>query len=52
MRSGVFNNITSKVLILLITVLLLTTIGSQIYRYLNDRHDTQDAVLYTVNEDI
>lgn len=52
MRSGVFNNITAKVLMLLVTALLLTTIGSQIYRYINDRHDTQEAVLCNINEDI
>ncbi len=52
MRSGVFNNITAKVLILLITALLLTMVGSQAYRILNDRHDTQEAVLYSINEDI
>ncbi len=37
---------------LLITLLLFTMIGSQIYTYLNDRHDTQEAVLCTINEDI
>lgn len=52
MRSGVFNNITAKVLMLLVTALLLTTIGSQLYRYINDRHDTQEAVLCNINEDI
>lgn len=52
MRSGVFNNATAKVLMLLVTALLLTTIGSQIYRYVNDRHDTQEAVLCSINEDI
>lgn len=52
MRSGLFNRFVTRVLILLVTALLLTMIGSQIYRYINDRHDTQEAVLATINEDI
>ncbi|MBQ1537436.1 MAG: hypothetical protein IIZ73_03840, partial [Ruminococcus sp.] len=52
MRSGLYNRFVTRVLVLLVTGLLLTMIGSQIYRYLNDRHDTQEAVLATINEDI
>jgi hypothetical protein len=32
--------------------MVMTMIGSQIYRYLTDRHDTQEAVLCSINEDI
>ena len=52
MRSGLFNRMTTRFLILLVTGLLLIIIGGQVYRYLNDRHDTQEAVLCTINEDI
>ncbi len=51
-RSGQFNDVTVKILSLLITLLLAAMIGSQIYTYINDRHDTQEAVLCTINEDI
>lgn len=52
MRSGLFNKITARVLVLLITVLFVIIIGGQIYRYMNDRHDTMEAALCTINEDI
>ncbi|SDA13666.1 hypothetical protein SAMN02910447_00698 [Ruminococcus sp. YE71] len=52
MRSGLFNKITTRVLILLITVLFVLIIGGQVYRYVNDRHDTMEAALCTINEDI
>lgn len=52
MRSGLFNRLTTRFLILLVGALLVTIIGGQIIRYINDRHDTQEAVLCTINEDI
>ena len=52
MRSGLFNNITTRVLSALLIGLLFIVIGGNIYRYINDRHDTKEAVLCTINEDI
>ncbi|WP_295209155.1 HlyD family efflux transporter periplasmic adaptor subunit [Ruminococcus sp.] len=46
------NSLTVKILTGLLSVLILTTIGSQIYYNLTDRHDTEEAVLTTINEDI
>jgi putative membrane fusion protein len=51
-KPAVFNNITANILLLLIVALLLTTVGSQLYRYINDHHDTMSAVLCTINDDI
>lgn len=52
MRSGLFNRLTTRFLILLVAVLMVIIIGGQILRFMNDRHDTQEAVLCTINEDI
>lgn len=46
------NSLTVKILTGLLSVLILTTIGSQLYYNLHDRHDTEEAVLVTINEDI
>lgn len=51
-RSDRFNKWTTVILIFLVAALLTTMIGSQVYRYLNDKHDTQEAVLCTINDDI
>ena len=51
-RTSAINNAVSAVLMILLAALLATTIGSQIYRYMNDKHDTQDAELTNINEDI
>ncbi|MCD7741971.1 MAG: hypothetical protein LUI06_07205 [Ruminococcus sp.] len=52
MRSGLSNSIMTKILVGLLGLLVLTMIGGQIYTYVTDRHDTQEAVLCTINEDI
>lgn len=41
-----------RVLWILVSCLLVIVIGGQVYRYINDRHDTREAVLTTINEDI
>ncbi|MBR1863477.1 MAG: hypothetical protein IJ806_05275 [Ruminococcus sp.] len=46
------NSLTVKILAALVSVLLVTTICTQVYTLLHDRHDTEEAVLATVNEDI
>ena len=46
------NSLTVKILTGLLSVLIITTIGSQIYSALTERHDTEEAVLVTINEDI
>lgn len=46
------NSITIKILAVLVAVLLLTTIGSQVYHIVYDRHETDEAVLVTINEDV
>ncbi len=46
------NSLTVKILAALVSVLLITTICSQIYYFVHDKHDTEEAVLATVNEDI
>ncbi|MBO5449154.1 MAG: hypothetical protein J5994_07470 [Ruminococcus sp.] len=46
------NSLTVKILAALVSVLMITTICSQIYYFLHDRHDTEEAVLVTINEDI
>ncbi|MBR1563577.1 MAG: hypothetical protein IJ871_01780 [Ruminococcus sp.] len=45
-------SLTVKIITGLLSVFLLTTIGNQIYYRLHDRHDTEEAVLVTINEDI
>ncbi len=46
------NTLTTKALIVLLSVLILLTVGSQIYYRLNDRHKTEEAVLCDINENI
>lgn len=46
------NSLTVKILAALVSVLLITTICSQIYYFVHDKHDTEEAVLDSVNEDI
>lgn len=46
------NSLTVKILAALVSVLMVTTICSQIYYFVHDKHDTEEAVLATVNEDI
>jgi hypothetical protein len=46
------NSLTVKILAVLVSVLMLTTICTQIRYAVRDRHDTEEAVLATVNEDV
>ncbi len=46
------NTLTTKALVVLLSVLILLTVGSQIYYRLNDRHKTEEAVLCEINENI
>ena len=50
MKSSLFNKITTSVLSLLIVLLVFAMIGSQLYSYVTDSHDTQDAVLCTIDD--
>lgn len=43
------NSLTVKILTSLLSVLIITTIGSQIYSALTERHDTEEAVLVTIH---
>lgn len=43
---------TTRTLVVLISVLVLATVGSQIYFRMNDRHKTEEAVLCSINENI
>ena len=52
MRSGPFNKFFTKVLGALVIGLLFIIIGGQLYRYINDRHDTKEAVLCSINDNI
>ncbi len=52
MRSGPFNKFITKVLVSLVIGLLFIIIGGQLYRYVDDRHDTSEAVLCRINENI
>lgn len=45
-------SLTTKILMSVLSLLLFATIGSQIYYYIHDKHDTEEAVLCTINEDI
>lgn len=45
-------SLTTKILAGILIVLLFTTIGSQIYYIITDKHDTEEAVLCSINEDI
>ena len=46
------NSITVKVLGIALSVFILIMVGSQIVFNINNSHDTEEAVLYTVNENI
>lgn len=46
------NTLTTRALVALLSVLILVTVGSQIYYRLNDRHKTEEAVLCDINENI
>ncbi len=46
------NSITVKVLGITLSVFILIMVGSQIAFKINDSHETEEAVLYTVNENI
>lgn len=46
------NSLTVKILAALVSLLMITTISTQVYYFLHDKHDTEEAVLATVNEDI
>ena len=46
------NSLTVKILAGLVSVLMLTTICTQVYYAVHDKHDTQEAVLTSINEDI
>lgn len=45
-------SVTTKILVGLLSVLTLTMVGTQIYSRLNDKHDTEEAVLCDINENI
>lgn len=45
-------SLTTKILVGVLSVLLFATIGSQIYYQINDKHDTEEAELCNINEDI
>ena len=46
------NSLTVKILAALVAVLMVTVIGSQIYYVINEKHDTEEAVISTINENI
>ena len=46
------NSITVKVLGIALSVFILIMVGSQVAYKIQDSHDTEEAVLYTVNENI
>ncbi len=46
------NSITVKVLGVALSVFIMIMVGSQIAFMINNSHDTEEAVLYTVNENI
>lgn len=46
------NSLTVKILASLLAVLMLTTICTQIHYLVHDKHETEEAVLETINEDI
>ncbi|WP_295153437.1 HlyD family efflux transporter periplasmic adaptor subunit [uncultured Ruminococcus sp.] len=46
------NSLTVKILAALVSILMITTICTQVYHFFRDKHDTEEAVLATVNEDI
>ncbi len=46
------NSLTIKFLSALIAVLMVTVIGSQLYYVFNEKHDTEEAVITTINENL
>lgn len=46
------NTLTTRALVMLLSVLILVMIGSQIYYRINDRHKTEEAVLCNINENL
>ena len=46
------NSLTVKILAALLSVLMVTMLGSQIYYVINEKHDTEEAVISTINENI
>lgn len=46
------NTLTTRALVTLLSVLILFTVGSQIYYRVNDRHKTEEAVLCSINENV
>lgn len=46
------NSITVKVLGIVLSIFVLIMVGSQVYVMIEDNHDVEEAVLYTVNENI
>lgn len=46
------NSLTVKVLAALLSVLMVTMLGSQLYYVINEKHDTEEAVITTINENI
>ena len=46
------NSLTVKILAALVSILMVTTLVSQSYYFIHDKHDTEEAVLTTINEDI
>lgn len=45
-------SLTTKILVGVMSLLVLATVGSQIYYRVNDKHDTEEAVLCNINENI
>lgn len=46
------NSLTVKILAALVAVLMLTTICTQAYYFLHDRHNTEEAVIVSINENV
>ena len=46
------NSLTVKILAALLSVLMVTMLGSQVYYMMNEKHDTEEAVIATINENI
>ena len=46
------NSLTVKILAGLLSVLMVTMLGSQVYYLINEKHDTEEAVIATINENI
>ncbi|MBR1384779.1 MAG: hypothetical protein IJ555_13380 [Ruminococcus sp.] len=46
------NALTTRALVTVLSILILFTVGSQIYYRVNDRHKTEEAILCDINENI